>query len=387
MRAESVTATLVYTYNAAGLRVAQSVDGNASTYAWDWATGVPELLSDGDALYLVGHDTLGHWDGEAWQYPLPDGLGSARQAVDAGATVVATREWTPYGVEVNGAQSGLGFTGEWFDAEVGLQYLRARWYDAEVGRFTSRDPWEGDDRQPQTLHAYVYALGNPMNFTDPSGKRPWPDPEPWRCHVPPSTDTFRFSQLPILQPRLYSVQWFGNTVFASEHRAWYTYSQGLHAGFDLFAPAGSPIFAGLYGTVVSVYRNSRYFAPNYIVVRPTSGLLKYLYIVNRVVFYGHLGAPTVEVGEEVVPATIVGTTVAEATGGPHLHLEIRDYKDHYPYFSANSWFYNPAYYLNGSDMSTLISVAEKQEARTPVTFTGEDVGTGNPYTQPERIPR
>ena len=22
------------------------------------------------------HDTLGHWDGSAWQYPLPDALGS-----------------------------------------------------------------------------------------------------------------------------------------------------------------------------------------------------------------------------------------------------------------------------------------------------------------------
>ena len=259
VRAESVTATLVYTYNAAGLRVAQSVDGNASTYAWDWATGVPELLSDGDALYLVGHDTLGHWDGEAWQYPHPDGLGSARQAVDAGATVVATREWTPYGVEVNGAQSGLGFTGEWFDAEVGLQYLRARWYDVEVGRFTSEDPWEGDDRQPQTLHAYVYALGNPMNFTDPSGKRPWPDPEPWPCHIPLHIDTFRLSQLPIAQPR--SVQWFGNTNFAYNHRAWYNYSRGLHAGFDLLAPAGTPVFAGLYGTVVGVFRQASVLQP------------------------------------------------------------------------------------------------------------------------------
>jgi hypothetical protein len=76
-------------------------------------------------LYLVGHDTLGQWDGEAWQYPLPDALGSARQAVDADATVVATREWTPYGVEVGGAQPGLGYAGEWFDANVELQYLRA----------------------------------------------------------------------------------------------------------------------------------------------------------------------------------------------------------------------------------------------------------------------
>jgi YD repeat-containing protein len=34
VRAESVTVTLVYTYNAQGLRVAQSVDGDVTTFAW-----------------------------------------------------------------------------------------------------------------------------------------------------------------------------------------------------------------------------------------------------------------------------------------------------------------------------------------------------------------
>jgi len=63
VRAESITVTLVYTYNAAGLRVAQSVDGDVTTFAWDWASGIPEMLSEGGNLYLVGHETLGQWDG------------------------------------------------------------------------------------------------------------------------------------------------------------------------------------------------------------------------------------------------------------------------------------------------------------------------------------
>jgi RHS repeat-associated protein len=172
VRAASVTATLVYTYNAAGLRVAQAVEGDETTFTWDWATGVPELLSDGDVLYLVGHETLGQFADDAWTYYLPDALGSVRHETDADAAVVAAREWTPYGVEIGGAQAGLGFTGEWFDANVGLQYLRARWYAVEVGRFTSRDPWEGDNKQPQTHHAYVYVQGNPVNAVDPSGCTP-----------------------------------------------------------------------------------------------------------------------------------------------------------------------------------------------------------------------
>mgnify|MGYP007065671162 CR=1 FL=1 len=71
--AESITSTLVYTYNAAGLRVAQSVigfgepAGDETTFAWDWASGVPEMMAQSpnpqspnhQSLYLVGHDTLG----------------------------------------------------------------------------------------------------------------------------------------------------------------------------------------------------------------------------------------------------------------------------------------------------------------------------------------
>jgi hypothetical protein len=79
--AEGVTLTLVYTYNSAGLRVAQSVNGEVTPFAWDWATGVPEMLSDGQAmgssiaLYVVGHETLGRWNGAVWTYYLPDTLG------------------------------------------------------------------------------------------------------------------------------------------------------------------------------------------------------------------------------------------------------------------------------------------------------------------------
>jgi hypothetical protein len=73
VQAESVTSTPVYTYTSAGLRVAQSVDGDEATYAWDWASSLPEMLSEGGNLYLVGHETLGKWDGGL---SLRDKLGS-----------------------------------------------------------------------------------------------------------------------------------------------------------------------------------------------------------------------------------------------------------------------------------------------------------------------
>ncbi|MDY7076418.1 MAG: RHS repeat-associated core domain-containing protein [Chloroflexota bacterium] len=147
----------------------QSVDGDVTTFAWDWASGVPEMLSEGGNLYLVGHETLGQWDGATWAYHLPDALGSVRQEVGGAGAVASTREWTPFGVELGVGQAGLGYTGEWWDVSVGLQYLRARWYDGRVGRFTRRDPWEGNHQQPLTMNPYLYALANSINHTDPSG--------------------------------------------------------------------------------------------------------------------------------------------------------------------------------------------------------------------------
>ena len=160
VRAESITATLVYTYNADGLRVAQSQSvasvESVDTFTWDWAMGVPELLSDGDSLYLIGYDTLGWQTGTAWTFVLPDALGSVRQETDADGVVTAVREWSPYGEELGGTQAGLGFTGEWYDANVGLTYLRARWYQPYLtlppqSAPTPRPPAGQSPKYPRTV--------------------------------------------------------------------------------------------------------------------------------------------------------------------------------------------------------------------------------------------
>ena len=61
------------------------------------------------------------------------------------------------------------FTGEQFDAETGLYYLRARYMDPGIGRFTQMDEWRGDSRNPVTLHKYVYGNLDPVSGVDPSG--------------------------------------------------------------------------------------------------------------------------------------------------------------------------------------------------------------------------
>jgi len=60
------------------------------------------------------------------------------------------------------------FTGTYLDT-TGLYTMGARSYDPHLGRFTQSDP-AGKETNP-----YLYATGDPVNHTDPSGLSSWLD--------------------------------------------------------------------------------------------------------------------------------------------------------------------------------------------------------------------
>jgi len=66
-------------------------------------------------------------------------------------------------------QTSLFYTGEWHDSTAQQYYLRARYYNPANGRLNRMDPFAGNNRDPQSLHKYLYAHCNPVMNVDPSG--------------------------------------------------------------------------------------------------------------------------------------------------------------------------------------------------------------------------
>jgi RHS repeat-associated protein len=62
----------------------------------------------------------------------------------------------------------LRFAGQYFDAETGMYYMRARYYDPGLMRFVSEDPIG----VAGGINTYEYAWGDPVNRRDPSGLLP-----------------------------------------------------------------------------------------------------------------------------------------------------------------------------------------------------------------------
>ncbi|MBC7228453.1 MAG: RHS repeat-associated core domain-containing protein, partial [Thermoflexales bacterium] len=101
-----------------------------------------------------------------------DHLGSATLATDAGGNRVGELRYTPYG-GVRYAWGSLPtnrrFTGQRWDAALGLYDDRARYYHPALGRFVSADPVVPEPGNPQALNRYAYVYHNPLRYTDPSG--------------------------------------------------------------------------------------------------------------------------------------------------------------------------------------------------------------------------
>ncbi|MFI9589775.1 DNA/RNA non-specific endonuclease [Nonomuraea sp. NPDC052265] len=97
----------------------------------------------------------------------------------SGTALSATSAYSPFGEVVarTGIKPNLGYQSEYTDPDTGAVNMHARWYQPGTGGFASRDTWEFAPDPSILSNRYTYGAGNPLVYTDPSGKAPNP-----RCY-------------------------------------------------------------------------------------------------------------------------------------------------------------------------------------------------------------
>jgi RNA polymerase sigma factor (TIGR02999 family) len=188
-RTKAATPTLAYVYDHDGHRVEKKVNGATTSYFLvddQNPTGYPQVVEElSDVLenaeptkvYTYGLRLISQRQGDQPTSPVywygHDGHGSVRLLSDNAGNVTDTYTYDAFGIQIassgNNTPNNYRYTGEQWDSDLGMYYLRARYYHPDKGRFWNMDSFEGTHVDPLSLHKYLYAHANPINGWDPSG--------------------------------------------------------------------------------------------------------------------------------------------------------------------------------------------------------------------------
>ena len=150
-----------YTYNPDNMRRSKTVNGVKTEHIWVDSDIVLDITGSTVVSYIQGIKSDYGW----YVY---NAHGDVVQLCDDNGVVIKSYDYDPYGNQLTEVDSldknPYRYSGEYYDAESGYIYLRARYYDSVTGRFISEDPaFDG-------ANWYAYCGGNPLNRWDPSGQ-------------------------------------------------------------------------------------------------------------------------------------------------------------------------------------------------------------------------
>lgn len=173
-----------YAYNVNGLRYEKTVNGKTINHVWDGsrqivADVVENQFYEADC-YIRGTNLVAKYNflngaKSEYIYYTQNAHGDVVNLTDADGNVTKSYTYDAFGVEKNIDDSDTNafrYCGEYYDAETGTIYLRARYYNPTIGRFISRDSYTGKIEDPLSLNFYTYCHNNPVQYVDENGH--WP---------------------------------------------------------------------------------------------------------------------------------------------------------------------------------------------------------------------
>lgn len=170
--------TIHYGYDDNGLRIFSNVNGDTTEFVFDANREYAQVLVEFDAQqestnYVYADDIpISQKSTGSTSYLHDNFIGTITHTTDEAGELGGAGVYSAFGDLISsdsGFNSKIGFAGEYYDADVGLGYHRARFLDVANARFVSTDAYFGDFENPTSLHRYLYAANSPTIFSDPSG--------------------------------------------------------------------------------------------------------------------------------------------------------------------------------------------------------------------------
>jgi RHS repeat-associated protein len=186
--------TIKLTYDHDGNRVGKQVqtgstylntyylvdDKNPTGYAqvlveYQDTAATPNAANEGFYIsYIYGQNVLWqHTASGATYYYGYDGQGSVRGIMNTSGSIVKTYSYDAWGTMLAPTTSPIDdrylYTGQQWDKDLRMYYLRARYYSPQYGRFWTTDTYDGSQSDPLSLHKFLYCAADPIDRIDPSG--------------------------------------------------------------------------------------------------------------------------------------------------------------------------------------------------------------------------
>lgn len=167
-----------YTYDAEGVRRSKTTGTDSIYFVSDTRGELSQTLAETDgrgnvkAEYTRADSLTAQVRAGEVSYYLYDGHGDVRALLNEAGKITDQYRYNAYGelLEKEGdTENHYLYTGEYYDGTSNLYYLRARYMNPATGNFLTMDTYEGSIYDPNTLHKYLYANGNPVTYSDPSG--------------------------------------------------------------------------------------------------------------------------------------------------------------------------------------------------------------------------